>query len=120
MVPSGWWELLVQCGGLLAKGGTTKLLLAGALLLRTHRQYLAFRVACSERVSCVNACRMGSSKSPIVMKSCSRSSAEFLAGFTFRSGDSMCTCIYCVFCIVSFMYIYSCFVCTSVSTIATE
>jgi hypothetical protein len=72
------------------------------------RQYLSFRrVACIQRVSCRNACRMGSSKSSFVTKSCPRSSAEFLAGFTFRSGDSMCTCIYCVFRIVSFMYIYS-------------
>ena len=74
----------------------------------TQGQYLAFRrVACSERVSCRNACRMGSSKSSFVTKSCPRPSAEFLARFTFRSGDSMCTCIYCVFCIVSFMYNYS-------------
>jgi hypothetical protein len=33
---------------LLAIGGTTRLLLARALLLHTHRKYLAFRVACSE------------------------------------------------------------------------
>jgi len=100
------------------------MLLAWGLLLHTHiqRQYLAFRLACIERVSCVNACRMGSSKSSFVTKSCLRPSAEFLAGFTFRSGDSMCTCIFTVFLVLFhlFIFILICFVSTSVSTTATE
>jgi hypothetical protein len=68
--------------GLLAIGGTTRLLLAIAVLLHTHRQYLAFRVACGERVSCVNACRMCSSKSSFFAKSSPLPSVEFLAGIT--------------------------------------
>jgi hypothetical protein len=50
---------------------------------------------------------MGSNKSSFVTKSYPLPSAEFLAGFAFGSGDNMCTFIYCVFRIVSFMCIYS-------------
>jgi len=48
-------------------------------------------------------------------------------GFVMCECDDMCICIYCVlyrlncvFCIISFMYIYSCFVFTSVRTTAPE
>lgn len=73
---------LAQCGGnsdyrgkegTATVGGNRRLV----LLLCTHWQHRAFRVASSERVVCASAFRMGSNKS-LFRKSCARESISFL------------------------------------------
>jgi hypothetical protein len=87
--PSGG-VVLARCGGLLAIGGGCWPAIGRSNRLFCHYtdwKHEACRVACSERVYCANAFRMGSSNSPFTT-SCACASLAFLAGVISWSVDS--------------------------------